>query len=105
MDEREPHEREPHEHEPHVRVVGKRGCAFCAKVRRHLRDVGVSFVYEQLDPDDEATYAARRDELIRKTEGHRTFPFVFNTDGSFIGGFNETVVTFPIKLTFDSDDF
>lgn len=65
-------------------------CKYCHLAKGFLKENEVPFTVVELDPKSD-DYATQRDALIERSGGHKTFPWVFVKDETFIGGYNELV--------------
>lgn len=72
-------------------------CPNCTKAKEFCMQHYIPYVAIELDPDDDA-YMNKRDILLTKSNGHKTFPFIFYSN-MFVGGYSELVQAYP-KLSF-----
>jgi glutaredoxin 3 len=61
-------------------------CPYCSRARALLQRKGVAYV-----DIDIAEEPARRDEMIRRAQGHSTVPQIF-INGEHIGGYDDLAV-------------
>lgn len=62
-------------------IYTKPGCVYCTKATALLRERGEHF--EVIQPD------TRGIQRIKAETGHGTFPFIFDGEGVFLGGYTE----------------
>ena len=69
-------------------VFSKDKCRYCTQAKKLLSEYSVPFKEIKLNPDNSDKYINLREKLIKLTNGHKTFPFVF-FGHEFIGGFDQ----------------
>lgn len=83
-------------------IYSKNKCEYCTKVKLLLEDNDIT--YNEINCDKYLT--ENREEFLEFMKNiigkeWKTFPFVFNDKGEFVGGFNETQKYINKILSFD----
>jgi thioredoxin reductase (NADPH) len=98
-----------------IELYSKEECKYCNYSKELLDKHNIKYNEIKLNPKDE-NYIKIRDELIEKSKGHNTFPWIYIGD-HFLGGFNElrhsistgSIVKYlnkiGIEFKIDDDDF
>lgn len=71
-----------------VMVYSKPGCKYCKMAIELLQEKGIEFDVKTLDPDVNLSKYTLQVNSLKKSTGHKTFPFIF-INNKFIGGYQE----------------
>lgn len=82
-------------------IYSKKGCSFCTKAVSLLVKHGLPYVVHDVTND-----VSRREELLRDTAefNHRTFPFVYTTEGRFVGGYTDLLAMVENGIGLETDN-
>lgn len=70
-----------------VVVFSKEKCKYCTMSKKLFNEYKIPYEEVKLDPND-SDYQEFRKELIKISNGHSTFPWIF-TGEKFLGGFSD----------------
>lgn len=71
-------------------VYSRPHCIYCTKAKAFLNEKELAYEEVFLDPLEDDDYETKRDELLARAQGQKTFPFIF-VGTEFLGGYTELV--------------
>jgi len=84
-------------------IYTRENCGYCTKAKDLLKEESnVIISCDEYLKEDRDAFIICMDSLTKK--GHRTFPMVFH-NGTFIGGYIDTLKYFEQYKIFNNDDF
>jgi glutaredoxin len=84
-------------------IYTRENCVYCTKAKDLLKEESnVIISCDEYLKEDRTSFINYMDLLTKKE--HRTFPMVFH-NGTFIGGYTETLKYFEQYKIFNNDDF
>lgn len=73
-----------------IQIYSRPHCVYCTKAKAFLKEKNIPFEEVFMDPLEDDDYETKRDELLLRANGQKTFPFVF-VGTEFLGGYTELV--------------
>lgn len=73
-----------------VQIYSRPHCIYCTKSKAFMKEKNIPFEEIFIDPLEDDDYAVKRDDLYVRSNGQKTFPFIF-VGTEFLGGYTELV--------------
>lgn len=83
-------------------IYSRESCKYCTLAKDLLRKYSLPYNEIPVNKNNEVEYNNMKNKLADMTNGHKTFPFIFNNN-KFIGGYTELKSNLITLVTLNDD--